>query len=126
MPIVFVNYDKNRLPITIQGIVRKLPIIVATALDSSGSDDDGLGDALREDNIEVIVRESHPLDVNSTSLSIIIFANDFPKRKENLQERTDNICARIKSNLPKETEFSVRVMLVPSRLATRAENRQKR
>ena len=70
---------------------------VAYALDVEGNKEAGL----TPKDVEVIVRDvRHGVDVGSITLGIVVFANDYPERRVNLDERRMKIETILRKHIP--------------------------
>jgi len=110
MPFVWVRVSSFLNEEFIEKLAKKLPIIVAKALNVPGTKG-----TLKPEEIEVKVESFGPLDVHTKNIEIIIWANDYPERRENLNERRKQIVAEIGkffSSTPEITGF-VWVLLQP-------------
>lgn len=108
MPYALVRIDPRKLGgAELVKLVEKLPTIVSEALSVPGT-----AGKLTSDEIEVKVEHFGPLDIHSKDVQIIIWANDYPERKKNLDERREAITERIiEEFLYPETTCSVWVLL---------------
>lgn len=61
---------------------------------------DDEGGALSVSDIEIEYREIGMRDENTESLMVTIFANDFPSRKQNIEERTGLIASGVATIMP--------------------------
>jgi len=91
-------------------IAQQLPAIIANALDISEHDKDG---TLTANDIEVYVRDSNKLDVNTKPLEITIWAGYYPARQENLDQRRAKIVEAVRAIKPSEAKGFVWVLLQP-------------
>lgn len=76
-----------------QKIAKALQVIVARALTVPGHKEA----QLTKDDIEVGITDHGPLDINTLDLQIVVIANDYPERKQNLAERTAQIVKDLKA-----------------------------
>lgn len=94
MPLVVVQYKSGRLKEDIlQKLAEGLPKIVAKALHV----EENPAAHLTPNDVEVWVRKSGKLDVNTKDLEIIIWAKSYPERLQNLEERKDAIVRSIRA-----------------------------
>lgn len=89
MPLVLIQYRSSDLVSIVRQLAQQMPRIVAPALDASEQDGDVA--SLLPGDVEVWCVESGGSDVNVKDIEIIIWAHDFPSRKENLDERMKKI-----------------------------------
>lgn len=112
MPFVRVRHDPRRPLPDLEKIVKDLPEVVADAL---GCDDpEG---SLSAHDIEVAVEEFGPMDISGDyDVQIMVEANDYPSRKANLKERTQQIADAFAKDMNVEpgTTFYVWVRLSPA------------
>lgn len=94
MPLITVSRDPAKVS---DDLIRQLgpdlQEIVAQELSVEGLPDSHLS----VDDIEVRVRETGPLDLNASPLSIEILANHYVGRASDIQRRTERICKRIRT-----------------------------
>ena len=98
MPLVVIQYAAR--PISRQVLIRlvaALPDVVAAALDVPGLPEG----RLTPEDIEVWVQESGDLNLNIKDLEIVIWANLYPERLENLTERNGIIASFVRDFLRK-------------------------
>lgn len=92
MPLVLLTWDKTKLSGNrVLDLARALPAVVAGALTIEPPE---LGQ-LRAEEIEVRLRMVDIYDINASPLSIEIFANAYPARQANIQERTNLIASAV-------------------------------
>lgn len=89
MPLVLIQYKEQfvegRLMSNfVKELASLMPIFVAAALDSEKDGDEA---RLAPNDVEVWCNESGKLDVNTKNLEIIIWANEYPYRKDSLKNR---------------------------------------
>ena len=93
MPLVIVTRDPNTMnDAQALKLGPDLATIVAEALNAPNDE----GGALTAKDIEVRFRDIGPLDLNASPLEIEVFANDYPSRKANLEDRVDRICRELR------------------------------
>ncbi len=119
MPLASIYIDKRnrekedsfeRASIFLQGSLRE---IIAEALTCDNPDG-----ALTENDIKVNFVEQNPVfDITGYDISIVIWANEYPERKENLDERTREIAADLKEILPLNLKCFVWVLPAPGNFA---------
>lgn len=90
-------------------IAQQLPMIVAEALDVPENPDG----RLTKDDIEVWVQDASKLDVNSKDLSIIIWANNYPERMANLDERRAKVAKSVRQMKPTNATGFIWILLQP-------------
>ena len=98
MPLVVVQYKASRFNedmLMLQRLVESLPEIVGFALNAPENEDA----CLSPSDIEVWVQESGRFDVNTKDLEIIIWANLYPERLRNLEQRRDVILQAVRKFL---------------------------
>jgi len=94
MPLVLLNRNPELLDDDLTHLLGKM---LCEAVAKALSIDDDPDGRLTPSDIEVVVRDVRPgVDINYVTLAIIIFANDFPSRKANLDERREKIEAAIR------------------------------
>lgn len=115
MPLAIITYDPKNHEIgkCALKISEILPGIIAKTLSIPNHPHASLS----ENDTEVLVREYLVFDKNTPTIGIQIFANDYPERKENLEERNKKIVEFIKQSnlLPygESEKFYVWTMLFP-------------
>lgn len=114
MPLVVVGYNPVAVDKTLVGILRKvLPGVVAKKL--TCRDHDG---QLAAEDIEVWFQEVQPFDVYQHDLMVIIWANEYPDRRRNLDERREGIGRYVREVVQREgmddIRGYVRVLLQPA------------
>src|SRR3989338_6036886 len=96
MPLVVLQHKAGRIAEQmLTSLVYVLPNIVARALHAEKNYDAWL----TPNDIEVRVQESGKFDANARDLEIIIWANSYPERLRNLEERKDVIVQAIRKFL---------------------------
>lgn len=109
MPLVVVSPGHTRNADTVLAkLTPELPRIVAAGLTCEDK-----GGQLYADDVGVQVRRPDKFDVNESHLSIVIFANDFPARRVNIEERKELIAGKIRKVIP-GVEGSVWIRLAPA------------
>ncbi len=111
MPIVKVGYTDKVLPEWIEHIVGEMPKIVAEALSSDGE----LGH-LEPQEVAVMPGKFHELALNVKDVDITIFANDYPERKANLEERRVKVLEEVRKllgNFDRNLSACVWILLAP-------------
>lgn len=93
MPLVVVH--DNSSSEVILDIARALPDLVAQALHV----EENPAAHLTADEVGVWVREHHPHDRSTQGLEIVVWANLFPERNANLEERTEMIAKGVRAIL---------------------------
>jgi hypothetical protein len=116
MPLTVLQYKIDRgLKELAEKLAETLPSIVAPNLSLSERDlHDG---KLTPDEIMVWCRESKKADQNGKDLEIIVFAHDFPERRENLEARKDTIIEGVRkflSDYDRNVTAAVWVLLAPT------------
>jgi hypothetical protein len=120
MALVIINRDRAIVSDEIMGqLTQALPGIVSLALDVPSNPEARLA----YQDIEVRIHESHPMDANTLPLGIMIIANDYPERKENLNRRRYFIANEVRrlllpSCLVGKNQIFVWVLLVPASFET--------
>ncbi len=112
MPLVLAYRDPGKVSEEFfSKLTSKLQGIVAEALSVPGT-----AGELKLGEIEVWVCDAQPGDVNTLPLEIIIWANYYPKRKKNLDERRARIVKEIKKLIPENLKITgfVWVLLAPA------------
>lgn len=90
MPLALLQYKKGReLTELAENLAKRLPEIVAPALTVPAAQ-------LTPDDVTVWCVEGGSADVNSDDLEILIWAHDFPERKETLEERKELVLKGIR------------------------------
>ena len=96
MPLVVMHCKQDRLlPDMIQKLAQELPVIVSRALHVEENPAGHLGPR----HIEVRVTESSSYDVNISDVAITVWANLYPERLANLDERREKILAGMRDVL---------------------------
>jgi hypothetical protein len=98
MPLVVIQYKRLYLnEDMIHELAKHLPEIVADALDAG---QEGNNEArLFPGEVKVLVQEPGKLDVNTRDLEIIIWANSYPERLKNLEQRKNKIVRGVRKAL---------------------------
>lgn len=97
MPLVLIHRNPKLLSDNyLQRMIESLPQMVANALSVEGVP----SASLTAEEVEIRVSNRGPLDQNTMPLGITIFANFYPERAENLDERTERFQKWIKTVLP--------------------------
>lgn len=111
MPYVFLKADAAAFKEGLAGaqrFSRMLPTFISIALHATQEEDGWL--SLRDIKIKGI--DSHPLDFNTKSVEIIIFAEGYPSGAENLRDREKYIEDRVGQAFPElRRNVSARVIL---------------
>jgi len=120
MPLVYIQYKVGRFAENlVEYLAGRMPEIVANALDAG---QEGNKEAcLFPGDVEVWVRESGKLDVNTRDLEIIIWANSYPERLANLEQRKDRIIRDVREflgNYDRNLSGFVWVLLQPGAFGT--------
>ena len=111
MPLVLMNRKENLVNDHLaKHLAEELTHIVSMVLNTPEEE----GGELVPDDIEVRVRNSSDLDVNAKPLEIIIWANDFPKRRANLGFRQKAIVEAVKGLIPSTVTGFVWILLLPA------------
>lgn len=95
MPLAVVTRNPGVTDEGIKPLLDHLRQIVAEELTVPGTDGE-----LNADEIEVRVQETGHLDQNIPHVAITIWANQYPERLANLDERRRHIAQRIKELIP--------------------------
>lgn len=96
MPLVTLSYNSDRvLPVMARQLARTLPKLVAEVFSIEGDQVAQLAPS----EVEVWVRKYSPLDVNTTDLGIIVRANSYPARLQNLEKSRLLLLGRIREFL---------------------------
>ncbi|MEW6617375.1 MAG: hypothetical protein AB1333_03065 [Patescibacteria group bacterium] len=117
MPLVLVQYKQLAfLEEVVEKLSKALPKIVAPNLNLS--EYERLAGGVLPEDIIVRCTKGGKMDTNEKDIGIIIFAHDFPERKENLEERKDAIIKGIHEFLATNYERNVSgfvwILLAPS------------
>lgn len=96
MPFVTLRHNHELKFNCIDSLAGALPEMVARALHVEGSDSEK---HLKASDVEVAVSNIGALDVTTALIEILVIANDFPERKENLNERRDVLLNEIREFL---------------------------
>lgn len=95
MPLVVLSHKKDRvLPDMLEKLAQALPAMVAEALTCEHPP--GL---LVAGDIEVWVRESSDYDVNVKDLEIVVWANHYDERQQNLHHRNVAVLNKVREFL---------------------------
>ncbi|MDO8435907.1 MAG: hypothetical protein Q7S82_00780 [bacterium] len=109
MPLVVVNKNPEKIDCgLLERLVDRLPGLVASALTCEHPDG-----GLEAQDVEVWVQDFGPNDINTTDVEIIIWANLYPERQANLDDRREKICKGVRLILPKMIKGFVWVILNP-------------
>lgn len=120
MPLVVIQYKVGYLnEDMVRGLAESMPKIVADALDAGwGGNKEAY---LFPGDVEVWVQESGKLDVNTRDLEVIIWANSYPERMVNLEQRKDTIVRGVREvlgNYDRNLSGYVWVLLQPGAFGT--------
>lgn len=98
MPIVMIFRDPKVVDDNVMKMIsRKLTDAVASALDIPEDSDA----RLTSDDIKPKVIDCRPeFDFNADPLEILIYANDYPKRRGNINDRMEKIAVAIRKTWP--------------------------
>lgn len=108
MPMVLLNRDAEVLP---DNVTFNMGLALTRAVAEALHVEEDPDAHLTEDDIEVIVRDvRHDLDVGNVTLAITVFANDYPARKANLDERREKIEEAVRAFIA--SEFFVKECLL--------------
>lgn len=116
MPLVFVKKEEfnDYTEGLIKNLIEQLPEFVAEALTVLGTDGE-----LTEKDIEVYVSNFGPKDIHYRAIEITVFANDYPERRVNLNERRVNLVRKIQTyNIQLKGAGSVWILLCPGSYGT--------
>ena len=98
MPVAVLQFNPNRIPeVEAARLARELPDIIAPNLN--------LPEKVRHDgqvtpeDIIVWCDPGHALDVNTKDIEILIWAHDFPERRENIEDRKEAILDGVRASL---------------------------
>ncbi len=93
MPLVVVARNPHVIKDDLLSVItQSLPFIVANALNCEDE-----GGHLTSTDIEIWAQDFGPHDVNTKDLEIIIWASQYPRRLENLEERKGRIINEIRN-----------------------------
>lgn len=110
MPLAIVS----RNPFVIDDSKTKEIVKTLTSIIAEGLTCDNPDGKLSQHDVEVWVKDFNPLETHICSLEIVVFANDYPERRLDLDKRRDLIGTNIKKLVPNNTLFWVWVLLVPA------------
>lgn len=114
MPVALLRYDPDKVPLVIAaGLARELRNYISEALDVPKNPNA----RLTYRDIEVSLVKHGKLDPNTKDLEVMVWAHSYPERLRNLEERKDEIVAKVKKYLKKnrwKAEGWVWVLLQPS------------
>ena len=111
MPLVLVSRKEDFVDDDlVKRLAGELPRIVSMALNMPGEENG----ELVPDDIEVKVGSFSGLDVNVKPLEIVIWANDYPKRRASLNFRRQTIVEAVKKLIPPTVKGFVWVFLLPA------------
>ena len=97
MPLALIHRDPRVLnDHYLEQLVERLPEMIANALSVEGDP----SATLKANEVEIRVSDRGPFDKNTRPLGITIFANFYPKRAENLDDRVERFQKWIKTVLP--------------------------
>ena len=109
MPLVLVKKRPKVIrddDLVIDKLVANLPSFIASSLTCENPDG-----KLTADDIEVIVSDFGPFDVSKHDLMIVVWANSYPERLENLDARRTNLCKQLEGILPPKMKGCVWILL---------------
>lgn len=110
MPLVVVNRNPEKLSDRIlKKFLEGLPESVASTLTCENPDG-----KLKAQDIEVWVQDFGPYDINKADVEIIIWANQYPERQENLDFRRKMLCNLVRSAVPRDIKGWVWILLQPA------------
>lgn len=116
MPLVLLQYKQLAfLEEVVEKLAKALPGIVAPNLNLSECE--RLTGGVTPEDIIVRCIKGGKMDTNSKDIEIIIFAHDFPERKQNLEERKDAIIKEVRQflkNYNRSISGFVWILLAPS------------
>lgn len=96
MPLVVIQHKAGRvLDDMLSKLSQAMPEIVASALDV----EENKSARLTPNDVEVHVQESGKFDVNTKDLEIVIWANSYPERLKNLEQRKEAIIQGVRTFL---------------------------
>ncbi|OHA67335.1 MAG: hypothetical protein A3C82_01660 [Candidatus Wildermuthbacteria bacterium RIFCSPHIGHO2_02_FULL_47_12] len=107
MPLVVVTRGPEITDERIKPLLDHLRQIVAEELTVPGTDGE-----LNANEIEVRVQETRSLDQNVPHIAITIWANEYPKRLANLDERRRRIAQRVRDLIP-DVDGNLWILLQP-------------
>jgi hypothetical protein len=107
MPLVIVTRGSDITDEMIKPLLDQLRQIVAEELTVPGTDGE-----LNANEIEVRVQETGSLDQNVPHVATTIWANEYPKRLANLDERRRRIAERIRDLIP-DIDGNLWILLQP-------------
>ena len=108
MPLVLITRGPRVTDEELQPLLESVCQIVAEGLTVPGTEGE-----LNADEIEVAVTEAGPLDQNMKDIAIIVWANVYPERLENFDDRRSQIAGRMMARLPGKYSGSLWVLLQP-------------
>lgn len=101
MPQVFLKYNIEKVSKeTVITLVKVLPKLVAGCLTTAPENPEG---SLSADDIEVDTKSFGEFDIHTKDIEIIVWANSYPERLKNKEERCSYLDRFIKEYLPAET-----------------------
>lgn len=104
MPLALLQYKSGRgLEDLAKALSTALPSIVAPALDVK----ENKRARVQPEHVEVWVANSHPHDRNIRDLAIIVWANEYPERLANLDERRQQIQQAVRIFLHENSAYSL-------------------
>lgn len=95
MPLVLITRSPGVGDQILKSLLDEIREIVAEGLSVPGTKGE-----LTDRDIEVKVQEKGHLDQNIRDVAIVIWANEYPERRKNLDERRKSIAGKIKKLLP--------------------------
>lgn len=118
MPIVDLRYKSGRKEVKeiAEELAPLLPYIIAPAL--TLSERESLDGRVTPEDIIVRLSEGNENDVNAQDIEIMIWAHDFPERRENLEEREKDINRHVRTFLGnRKKNFSGFVLVILQHMA---------
>jgi hypothetical protein len=115
MPLVLVTANRTRFPSLTDAYLRPIGELITTWVANILTCDDP-GGKLTPNDIEVRFQDRSLLDVGGDqhALEVIVFANDFPSRRQNLDERCRQLQDYFKAALMPDLHGYVWIRLAPA------------
>ncbi|MDP2789790.1 MAG: hypothetical protein Q8O51_01545 [bacterium] len=93
----------------VYAVAQRLKWLVAKHLSAPAD-----GGELRPDEVEVDVHERNHLDIAGKDIQIVVFAHDYPSRKQNLEQRKDLMLEDLKGFINSKYSVFLWILLCPS------------
>lgn len=109
MPLVMARFAPDIPEEVVNAVVGAIPAALAEAFDCPDP-----GGDLTPNDIEVEVSTVGPKDINDYHICVTVLANDFPARKENLDDRRKRMQALLAPHIPPDMKGYLWTLLCPA------------